>query len=611
VQERTFARNYSPINGAHSNRTATFEQEKEYLMPANIENSHWERIFVGKLLCTLGVVLLSLGLAIGSMALKDFSPEVRTASGLGIAVLIGIAGEFFARRSNENSIIANSWFTTAAIASAYGLAYFFTYATYYVPWLHGLDTPYWCWALGLLLGFVGTVHGVYNKSLRGITSAYTLAVTGHFMYQVVTSTAVVSIAHHDINVSALGCLIGMVWCGALSVYFKRRELKVTAWAQCTTTAEKATWLLYRVSNKVYFGFAALCAMAVPYYLGRFSEAPIWWSLLAPLLLAISWRSGNEVKHGFVALMWAAAAGILVTTPFNGALPMWSIASVVGMGGVMAAAYRLPQTNATLPASFAQPLKVAGYAIYTYGAIVVALLVPYLQVGYWDSMSYWIVEALVICGLGILARDGIVHKIGAVAGIAALALFGLHFSTWTWPLVAAVVVLQYGLSAAYSYIHNVGGWKQSEFLPYGNEDAVSELEAERLETLWSWAGFATVVTASYVLFSHDNSVFFWAGEAFVMITLGFVFDRIGYRVQGLAVVILATAKLLVLDMHLGSPTWNPEMHIARECIADGLAALAASFWFVRAEVLIRRARRAAEQAATPVTDGTANGGRDGE
>jgi hypothetical protein len=86
---------------------------------------------------------------------------------------------------------------------------------------------------------------------------------------------------------------------------------------------------------------------------------------------------------------------------------------------------------------------------------------------------------------------------------------------------------------------------------------------------------------------------------VTIVIGFVFDRFGYRLQGLVALALAMAKLVVFDMTGGTLTWHPELTVTMfrgyECLWVGACALIAGVLYFRSEVLIKKAER---QAATP-------------
>ena len=219
---------------------------------ANAARSKLEYMLAAYVFNTLGVACLAFAVGFGSTAEIDVGPWQRTISGLIVALLMGVGGEFLARRAKEGTWWANSWFSTNLLAFSYTLAYFFIYAMYYVPILQGLQTPYAAWALGLALGGVGALHGATNKHVRWFTSPFTMLATAHALYQALSSSALVHMAGHDVKVAALGCFVGMVWCGGLSVVFKRFELKYPKWADCKTFDEAAGWVTYRLSHEVFF-----------------------------------------------------------------------------------------------------------------------------------------------------------------------------------------------------------------------------------------------------------------------------------------------------------------------------------------------------------------------
>jgi hypothetical protein len=174
---------------------------------------------VGRVLNTLGVVFLSICVALSAALYEDLSSITRTGIGIAIAIGMILGGEVLSRRKQ-----ANWWFPTTLMSAGYALAYFFAYSTYYVPNLRMLENPYVTWGLGLILGAAGTYHGSTNKHLRWFTSAFTLMVTGHALYHALTSAAVVSLFGLDIKVAAIGCFVGMIWCAGLSSIYKRFEL---------------------------------------------------------------------------------------------------------------------------------------------------------------------------------------------------------------------------------------------------------------------------------------------------------------------------------------------------------------------------------------------------
>lgn len=541
--------------------------------PQQAQASGVELKVVGRVLNTVGVVFLSICVALAGALYEEIGAVQRTGIGIAIAALMILAGEVFSRRLKSN------WFPVTLMSSGYALAYFFIYSTYYVPGLQVLDNPYACWVLGPVLGLIGTWHGARNKNLRWFSSVFTLLVTGHASYHALTSTAVIELFGASIKVSALACVAGSIWGAALSALYKRFELAYSKDSQ--NFEEFANWLLNKVLHELYFVVAAANAMVLPLLLADFSQAPLFWALEAPVLLALNWRSGNIIKHVVVGLIWLASAVCLLSSAFMHEVQLAALLAVPAGGLAMGLAYRM------LKSRFEHSHKVAGYCVYVYGAIAVALIAPYLHTGnIWDAMPYWMIQSLVVTGLGLALRDGFVHRAGFFAGMASLVLFGLQFQTWTWPLVAPVVLAAYALSVAYARIGVSGGWKQTEFLPFAGE-TVSVENAYGLERLWSWVGAATLLAASFLLMNQESVVIWWSVEALALVALGFAASRVGFRLQGLIAFGLAAAKLIVWDMSKGSlDNFNPEtaftLYRSLEFGVVGATSLAASFLYFREE-----------------------------
>ncbi len=540
---------------------------------------HREIRTVGRIYSTGGVVFLSIMVALGAALYEDVSAVLRTAVGLAIAASMVLGGQLLSRRRN-----AEQWFPVTTVTVGYALAYFFCYSTFYVPGLQTLETPYTAWVLGLTLGLIGTLHGSINKNLRWIGSGITLLATGHATFHALSSQQVVSIAGMHVQVAALGCFVGMLWCASLSWVNNRLALR-------------QNWWWNYVQHEAYFVFAALNAMALPLFLSSFEQAPIWWSVEAPILLSMIWlmeRSHEEertgwlwlakyFKHGTVALIWAAAVISLLGNAAKHPVELAVLLSVPLSGLAIGLAYRSRFT-----ANWLKELRVGGYCLYLYVGIAVALLAPYIEFGnVWDAMPYWMIEALVLCGLGLLLRDFFVHLAGTLAALGALALFGLKFNTWTWDLVGPVVACSYALSVAYNQLGKRPQWrKHTNFLPFDVPETVSADAAEKLETLWSWVGGLTLFVASYVLVNHANTVIYWSLEAFVLVVLGFLAQKIGFRLQALLGFTAAAGKLVIWDVSGGSLGLHAAepvtLYHAFQFGVLGASMLAASFLYFREE-----------------------------
>ncbi len=567
--------------------------------PTDLRSQQTELKVVGRVLNTIGVVFLSICVALSAALYEDLAASLRTIIGLLIASLMVAGGEALSRRKG-----ANWWFPTTLMSSGYALAYFFAYSTFYVPGLRMLDHPYLTWGLTLTLGAAGMYHGSINKHLRWFASAFTLLVTGHATFHALTSPEVIDLGFLSVQVNALGCFFGMIWCAGLSSVYKRFE-KNYNWPG-KDTEEASQYLLNRVLHEAYFIFAALNAMALPLFLSSFNQAPVWWAIEAPILLAITWRHGNFFKHGVVGAMWLAAVVTLLTTALQHNFEIAALVAVPVSGLAIGLAYQF------LKSPWEKNLKVAGYCGYLYVAIAVALAAPFLQTSnIWDAMPFWMVQSLILCGLGIALKDRVVHHIGMIASFGSLVLFGLQFHTWTWGLVGPVIAASYGLSVAYTRIREKKGWKNAEFLQGSAVEfdfTVDEKTATNLENVWSWIGFLTIVASSILLVDSGSTVIWWSVEALALVVLGFAADKLGFRLQGLLAFSLAAAKLLVWDLSGGLTAFLPvaalTLYQAFQFGVLGASSLTASFLYFRKEdqvaKLIAEEEAKAQQPQTPPT-----------
>jgi hypothetical protein len=556
----------------------------------NVRSERLELLIVGRVLLTIGVASLTVGAAITAALFDNIGAGTRTIIGLVVAALMVGAGELLSRRSEKNFVF---WLSTNLMSAGYALAYFFIYALHYVPGLQVFDTPYACWLLGPALAGIATFHGARNRTMRCVTPVFTLLVTGHASFHVLTSLAVVTVFGVTIKVAALGCFFGMLWCASLSAVYKRLELRYQ-WPG-NSVGEAADWLFNRVAHEVYFIAAALNAMALPLFLADWASAPLWWALEAPLLLALSWRGANYFKHGVVGLIWVAAVVTLVHHALFAGVTLAVLVSVPVAGIAMGLAYRF------LKSEMAQGLKVNGYCLYVYGAVAVAFLVPYVQCGnIWDAMPFWMIEALVVCGLGLGLRDRVVHDTGYWAALGSLVLFFWQWSTWSWGLVVPVVLCAYALSVAYSFIRHKGGWTQTEFLPkdiFGWTHTVTAQRAANLENLWSWVGTVALLAATLLLRASSEAVLWWSVVALALVALSVVARSERYRYQGLLAFALAFGKLVFWDLCGSSIGFTSEaaftLYRAVEFFTFGASAFLASGLCFREEARLE----ALEQANT--------------
>jgi hypothetical protein len=575
---------------------------------------------------TLGVLSAAFAIGFFSIGEFDLGARERTIPGLCVALILGLFGEWLSRRANEDKAWANSWFATNVLAGSYCLAYFYIYAMYYIPILRSVDTPYLSWVFLLALAGIGAIHGASNQNVRYFTIPLSAIATLHFLFNTIHSDIVLHLGNYDVQMAAIGCFAGMIWCGLLSVLFKRRQLKFPEWSKCTSREDVHGYLTYFTASEVYFFGAAACAALMPRYVDTSVGYAVWWSLEALFCAAISWRHGNLVKHVVVAALWGAAAWNFFITPFGHGLPLATILSVVGVGVVMAMAYRFESSNLKglgklrLPPEVTQAQKVGWYMVYLYVSMVLAVLVPYKQFGLMDGMPYYMGAALGFCLLGIGLRDAFVHAIGVMVSAVALVLFAAHFDTWTWMLVAPVAVVCYVLSIRYTKIHGNGGLEASKFLPYAGQYAISAWWADKLERVWSWVGFATLAGAAYVLLpNHEYTVTLWVPMAIILYVFGDQLNRFGYTLQAMVAFGLAAAKLLVWDLGLsqigydaanGSIVWNLDHALivwrAGEFGLLGFGFLVASWrdftWLAKQKATEAQAAAAAAPAQSGPTDG---------
>lgn len=437
------------------------------------------------------------------------------------------------------------------MSAGYALAYFFVYALYYVPGLTVLDEPYVAWALSLVLAAVATRHGASNRAMRWVTPVFTFLATGHVTFHVLASTASVVLFGLTIKVAALGCFFGMLWCASLSAVYKRLESRYN-WPG-TSVTEAADWLFSRVAHEVYFIAAALFAMALPLFLVERAQAPLWWSIEAPILLLLGWHGANYFKHGVVALIWIAAAGTMGFQSLQHSVTLPVLIAVPVAGVAIGAAYRFLRGG-----SLSRSLRGDGYSLYTYAAFVVALLVPLIQLrgNLTEAVPYLLVESLLICAAAIALRDWVAHCIGVCASLVSVALYGWQYTDWTWPAVTLVIAGCYGLSIAYGAIRKTGGLPLAEFLRQrypSTVETVSMGTARVLEQVWSWAGTATLLAATYLLSAHSETVLWWSAAALLLMALSALTRSWWYRDQAYVAFALALGRLALIEVALAPLT----------------------------------------------------------
>ena len=509
----------------------------------------------GRTLNTSGVALLSCALAL--FTATQFHALERTLIGLASAATMLLVGELFTRRGSQ------AWsFGTSLVAAGYLLAAFITQATFYVPGLETFASPCACWVAQLLLGAIATVHLSRNSVLRYFALPFTLLLTGNVLAHTLSSTELVDVAGWSFKLSSLASVFGMLWFAGLSALYTRLQDH----AEKNATGDGAC-VLYRVGNELYFVLAALNALALPQFLSSPEYAPLWWALETPVLLAICWRSKSFVKHALVMGIWGVAAVMLLINKME-LSPFVRMALPVS-GLVMALSYRYLQS------SWAKWQKLTGYAVYLYGSAAVALLVPFLQLGAVDGLTYFLAESALLVGLALAMRDRLLHKVGIVVGALSLAVFASQFQHWSIPLVASVVTVSYGISLWYGHYTGKDGLAQSEFALVPGP-TMSAGEARYLEYGTGIAGYLSLLSGSYLLFSNPVNTMLWGVEAFSLIAFGFLSKKVGHRFSGLIAMGIASAKLTIFDLS-GAGT------LTRTLIsfgAVGVCCVAASIFYLR-------------------------------
>lgn len=512
---------------------------------SQLQSERLELLVIGQIFLTLGVACLSVGAAIGAAMFDDFSALTRAIAGMLVASVMVAGGELLSRigRRGQDSWLTRlmHWTSTNLVSAGYFLGYFFIYSLSYVPGLQVLRDPYVTWVLGPVLAAVATWHGSWNRSIKYVTPLFTLLVTAHAMFQVMTNTTTVELGFMTVKVAALGCLGAALWCALLSRVYEN-FLSTCTWPG-KSLEEAADYLINRVATELYFVLGALSAMAMPLVLGNLDQAPLWWSIIAPALLIISWKSATWYKHGIIGLMWTAAAITLGTTAFHHPVSLVVMLSVPLAGCIMSMAYRYRDS------SMPQSLKVTGYAVYLYGGVMVALLVPYLQMhNVWDAMPYWLMSAVVLCAAALWLRDRVVHDTGLVTSMVSLVLFAIQWKSWNWGLVAPVIVGAYTLSLLYGYIARRGGWKQDDFLAvFPWTETVNEFSARWLENIWSWVGVSVLLAGTQLLIDPTEATIWWSVEAVALVVLGVLAGSRRYRLQSYLAFALAAGKVLFWNM----------------------------------------------------------------
>lgn len=484
----------------------------------------------GRALNTVGVAFAAISATLFASA--TLPAMERTSVGLLFAAVMLAVGEFMSHRSKS----AGYWFATSLCAAAYGTAAFFAHATYYVAGLSTLSSPELCWGLELGLGLIVTVHASRNHWLRWFSVPFTLLATADVLFHSLSSDGTYTVAGMTFKVAAAASVISVIYLAALSAIYKQLEQRFSDDKQVFAVASR--WM-YRVAHEGYFLFTACSALALPKFCGSMDYAPVWWALETPILLAICWRSNSFFKHALVMTIWGLSAALLLVNKME--LDPIVRMAVPLSGFAMAMAYRYLQS------SWQHWQKLTGYAVYLYGAVVVALVVPFFQLGVKEALPYFLVESALLVGLAFALSDRLLQRAAALVGLAALGLFAARWQEWTVPFTSMVVIGSYSASLLYGYIKSKGGWANSDFSVARGEQSLSAKEAGWLEIGSGVAGYLTLLGGSYLLIANPFNTISWGVEAFVLIAFGFLTGKVGHRFSGLVALTLASAKLTIIDL----------------------------------------------------------------
>ncbi len=487
----------------------------------------------GRALNTAGVFFLAFGFAIATCT--QLSLVARTGAGLLGAVLMVALGEFITRGGKARSF----WCGTTTMATGYALAAFFAHATYYVSAVSGFQSPYMCWLLELVVAASVALHGSRNSILRFLSVPITLATTANVLFHALTATDAIDLAGFTVNVSAVGSVLGVAWLAFLTVLYQRLELRFD-W-KSDSMLERASALFYRITHESYFALAALNALALPKYCGTIENAPLWWALEMPILLAICWNSKSFVKHSLVMGIWSLSAVLLlirVETDMSALIRM----AIPVSGIVMALTYRF------LPSNW-RPLQVRiGYGVYLYGAVGVAAALPLFHMTAVEALPYWLVQSGVVVVMALALRDRLLQIIGSVGSLVTLVLFGAQWQTWDSYTAISVVVGCYAMSLAYGWVKGRKGLANSEYTPLRKAEwTLNEKEAKWMEIGAAGLGYIMLIAGSFLLIRSPFNTIAWGIEAFALIAFGFLTGKVGHRACGLLTLGITAAKLTIFDL----------------------------------------------------------------
>jgi hypothetical protein len=497
---------------------------------------------ITKALNTFGVLSLTIMVGILTFAVEMPALE-RTVLGLLSAAVIVGAGQVLSRRSDQSW-----WFGTSLMASGYALAYVVAHASHYVSGASAFEQPYASWLLQLGLVGLVTAHANRNSLLRWLALPFSIAISAQILFSALLDSSTIAVGTLTVTVSELASVAGTLWWSLLSLSYKQLQTRCSK--DSAAAQDSSAWWLFGVASELCFVLALLNAMALPKYLSTLQQAPLWWSVEMPVMLAVCWRSNNFIKHALIMAIWAASALLMLFGQLD--LPIAWCMAVPLSGLVMGLAYRL------LTSSRARWQNLTGYAAYLYGSAAVALAVPLLKLGPTESMIYWLFEAGMLLALALALRDRLLHMIACLASVAALLLYGAHRQDWALWLMLSVVAACYAMCLVYARIAKNGGLLQSDFAPLPTKYVLFGKEARWLEFAAAIAGYASWITGSYFLLADPShattwwtivfsNTFAWWAAGLLMVFYGLRTDKLEHRFLGVGSWFLGTAKMGVFDL----------------------------------------------------------------
>jgi len=570
----------------------------------------WPLAVEWRALTSIGVFLLTTAVTIFISAMQP-SPTWRSGLGLVVAAIIVCCADLLSRRKDPLWSPSFWWTGTSLVACGYLMAYFIVRSTFYVPGLEGFLSPQSCWLMELLLVACLTLHVNGNRVLRWPALPFAVLVSGQVLVSALTNGDSLALAGITVSVPALACVAGMVWWSALSAVYRYLEHKYTssAGAGLKTAPE---WLLFRGGSELCFVLSVVCAIAMPLYMDTLDYAPLWWSIEMPILLAICRRNRTFFKPFFIGAIWFASAAMTLYPAVVSLLPaaknvhqelhfnMLVSLSVPLSGLAMAFGHRLENQ--------AWPLwqRLTGYSLYLYGSAAATAAILWLHLGTAASLPYWLVEAGVMLAMGLYLRDRALETVACLVSAAALAVYGLYWQNWGAQLTTLVVVGCYSMCAVFGIINKRGGLLQGKFAVWPGAYTLSAVEARWLELTAALLGYVSVMSGTYLLMGDtmDTSTVFgvnrlsagiswlqtyihyntiaWCFCAMVLAAYGLYTNRLEHRFCGVLALILAVAKLCILDLSTSGASGLARASIstiavALCCLAMGSLYLGTTRW----------------------------------